>query len=67
MYGLPWPFNARQTKVYKERRQPQGYYYRSQYRFEEQFVAWMVDHFLGNGATDTRGRGYRRNKNLRFV
>ena len=54
MFGLPWPFN-RQTKSYKERRQPEKNYYRTQYRFDEVSVQWMSDHFLGPGSGEKRG------------
>ena len=53
MFGLPWPFN-RQTKSYKERRQPEENYYRTQYRFDVS-VQWMSDHFLELGSGEKRG------------
>ena len=53
MFGLPWPFN-RQTKSYKERRQPEENYYRTQYRFDEV----SVRPFLGTRIRGKRGGAF---------
>lgn len=45
----------RKEKVYLQRREPSANNYRKLFRFEENSVAWMSDHFLGEGSQENRG------------
>ena len=50
-----FPALPRNVRVFKERRVPlTDFYYRTQFRFDEQSVQWMADHFLGQ-SNERRG------------